>query len=315
MASPPVKRRSTYALIVLALAGAFAFGCRSVASSPVIATVNGREIRRDAFERFLALKMGEFNSAEAPDTLVSEMLDEYIRRRVVLDEAARAGLAVTDAEIEQATKENPQMKTTAATVGTREELINDMIVEKYYRQVVLRDVRISPEERQKYITDNQSRLIDHAAFYVREIRVQSREMAERLRREVTEGGREFAEVARLHSDAPGSEQGGLSRYDEGQLPAMLEKVISPLRPGDVSPVIRSSFGFHIFKLERRLQTIPTDERRSQLDERRSRLAEELLARKNQQAVDEAIGRLVSEAEIKINSPALGFTYAGRLRQN
>jgi len=311
MASLSRKRRFVYVLLVLALAG----GCRTADRSPVIATVNGREIQRDAFERFLALKMGEFNTASVPDSLGSEMLDEYIRRRLVLDEAARVGLAVNDEEIEQAAKENPQMKTTAATAGTREELIDDMIIEKYYRQVVLRDVRISQEERQKYIADNQSRLVERAAFYVREIRVQSREVAERLRREVTEGDRDFAEVARLYSDAPGSEQGGLSRYEEGQLPAMLEKAISPLRPGDVSQVIGSSFGFHIFKLERRYQTDPADERRSQIDERRSLLAEEMVARKNQQAVDEAIGRLVSAAAIKINDPALGFTYAGRLRQN
>ncbi|HET9530775.1 MAG TPA: peptidylprolyl isomerase, partial [Blastocatellia bacterium] len=174
---------------------------------------------------------------------------------------------------------------------------------------------VSQEEVQKYIADNQSRLTERAAFDVREIRVQSREQAEQLRREVTEGGRDFAEVARLHSDAPGSEQGGFSRYEEGQLPSMLEKAISPLRPGDVSQVVASSFGYHIFKLERRFQTVPADERRSQLDERRTRLAEEIIARKNQQAVDEAIDRLVSAASIKINDPALGFTYAGRLRQN
>ncbi|HWP44140.1 MAG TPA: peptidylprolyl isomerase [Blastocatellia bacterium] len=310
-----MNRFTAFLLIVCAMAAANAAGCRSDAGSPVIATVNGREIHRDAFERFLALKMGEFSSAGVPDSLRSEMLDEYIRRQLVLDEAERAGLEVTDSEIEQAAKENPHMRSTAATARTREELAADLLIEKYYRQIVLRDLRTSQEEIQEYIAENQARLADHAAFYVREIRVQSREQAEALRREVTEGGRDFAEVARLHSDAPGSEQGGLSRYEEGQLPAMLEKVISPLRPGDVSQVVASSFGFHIFKLERRLQTVADDERRSQLAERRSQLAEELIARKNQQAVDEAINRLISSATIKIYDPALGFTYAGRLRQN
>ena len=77
------------------IGAALAGGCRTAERSPVIATVNGSEIRRDDFERFLALKMGEFNLSGVPDSLRSEMLDEYIRRRLVLDEAARAGYVVS----------------------------------------------------------------------------------------------------------------------------------------------------------------------------------------------------------------------------
>jgi hypothetical protein len=52
-----------------------------------------------------------------------------------------------------------------------------------------------------------------------------------------------------------------------------------------------------------------------LDERRAGLAEELIARKNQQALDQAVDRLVSGAAIKINDAALGFTYSGQFRHN
>ena len=292
------------------------YGCSSAGDRPaVIATVNGNEIRRADFESFLTLKLGEFTSTDTPDALRSQMLDEYIRRRLVIDEAARAGLSINDAEIEQAAQENPQVKSTAATVGTREELARDLLIEKYYRQVLLRDVRVSPEEVQQHIEQNQSRLTDHPAFYVREIRVQSQADAERLWKEVTEGKRDFAGVARLRSDAPNAEQGGLARYDEDQLPDILERAIKPLRPGDVSPVVQSSYGFHIFKLERRVQPHPVEERRSQLDERRAQLTQELIARKNQQAVDAALERLTSAAEIKIIDSTLGFTYTGQLRHN
>ncbi len=293
-----------------------ASGCASrPESSPVIAVVNDREIRRADFERFLALKMGELAASDTPDPLRSQMFDEYLRRRLVIDEAARAGLTVTEAEIEQASQDNPQLKPGAATAGAREEFAADLLVQKYYQQVVQRNVRVPPEEIQRYIEQNQSRLTQRAGFYAREIRVQSKEEADRLYLEVTEGRRDFAAVARLHSDAPNAEQGGLNRYDEGQLPAVLEKAIQPLRPGDISPVIGSNFGFHIFKLEHRIQPRPIEERRSQLDERRAGLAEELIARKNQQALDQAVERLVSGAAIKINDAALGFTYSGQFRHN
>jgi len=298
------------------MAAASSFGCASQKElSPVIATINDREIRRATFERFFALKMGELAGADASDSLKSQLLDEYLRRRLVLDEAARVGLTVTETEVEQAAQENPQFKNGSATTDAREEFAADLLVQKYYRQVLQRNVRVLPEEIQRYIEQNQTRLTQQAGFYAREIRVQSKEEADRLRMEVTEGRRDFAAVARLHSDAPNAEQGGLSRYDEGQLPSVLERAIQPLRPGDVSPVIESSFGFHIFKLERRVLPRPIEERRSQLDERRAGLAEELIARKNQQALDEALKRLESGASIKTNDAALGFTYSGQFRHN
>lgn len=283
--------------------------------SPVIALINGREVHRAEFEQFFALKVGEFTAPDDADSLKSKMLDEFIRRRVVLDEAARAGLTITDAEISQAAQDNPQMKSTTAGSGAREELARDLLVEKCYQQVLLRDVKVSAEEIQQYIEKNQSRLTERGGFAVREIRVQSREEAERLRIEVTESKRDFAAVARLHSDAPNAELGGLTRYDDGQLPDVLEKAIKPLGPGDVSQIVESGYGFHIFKLERRIQPHPIDERRSQLDDRRQVLADEIVARKNQQAIDLAVDRLVASASIKIIDSGLGFTYSGLIRQN
>ena len=283
--------------------------------SPVIATVNGHDIHRDEFEHFLELKMGEFSASETSASLRSQILDEYLQRRLVLDDAGRLGLSIGSDEIEQTTKDNPQMRSSVISAATREELARDLLVEKYYRQVSQRDVRLSPEEIQQYIDKNQSRLTDRPGFLVREIRVQSREEADRLHRDVTEGRRDFGAVARLHSDAPNAEQSGLARYDEGQLPDVLEKAVQPLRPGDVSQVIESNYGFHIFKLEQRIQPHGVEERRSKLDDRRALLREELIARKNQQAVDKQLERLTSEAQIKINDSALGFTYDGRLRHN
>jgi peptidyl-prolyl cis-trans isomerase C len=283
--------------------------------TPVIATLNSHDIHRDEFEQFLASKMGEIGIADVSDSIRSEMLDEYLKRRLVLDEAARLGLTVTSAEIDESAQDNPQLKPSVATAATRDEMARDLLVEKFYRQIALRDVRVSPEEVQQYIEKNQSRLTDRPGFLLREIRVQSREEADRLHLEVTEGRRDFASVARLHSDAPNAEQNGLTRYDEGQLPDLLEKAVQQLQPGDVSPVIESNYGFHMFKLEQRIQPHALEERRSQLDDRRAQLTEELIARKNQQAVDKAIDLLISQSKIQIASSALGFPYTGRLRHN
>lgn len=313
-----MKRYGLFSIFVVAafLVATFLSGCRSRRdNSPVIANLNSHEIRRDEFDRFLELKMGEFDTADLSDSIRSQMLDDYIKRRLVLDDAARLGISIGPAEMEQTTQDNPQMKSTVATAATREELARDLLVEKYYRQVALKDVRVSPEEVQQYIEKNQSRLTDRPGFLVREIRVQSRDEAEKLRREITDSHRDFASVAKLHSDAPNSSQSGLTHYDEGQLPDVLEKAVRQLRPGDVSAVIESNYGFHIFKLEQKTLPHAIEEKRSKLDDRRAQLTEELIARKNQQAVDSMVERLTSGATIKIDDSALGFTYTGTLRHN
>jgi len=305
-----------FALVCVLLVAGLAAGCRASGDhSPVIATLNAHGIHRDEFEQFLAAKMGDIGTADVSDSIRSQMLDEYLKRWLVLDEAARLGLNVTSAEIEQSAQDNPQMKSSVATAATREEMARDLLVEKYYHQIATRDVYVSPEEVQQYIEKNQSRLTDRPGYLVREIRVQTREEADRLRGEVTEGRRDFASVARLHSDAPNAEQNGLTRYDEGQLPDVLERAVRQLQPGDVSPIVESNYGFHMFKLEQRILPHAPEERRSQLDDRRAQLREELIARRNQQAVDRAIEQLITQAKIQIADSALGFPYTGQLRHN
>jgi peptidyl-prolyl cis-trans isomerase C/foldase protein PrsA len=300
----------------LLLAFSASAGCQAGGgSSPTVVSVNGRQIGKDQFERFLKTKTGIVGTAEESDLMRSQMLDEFIKRNLVLADAARTGLSVSPSEIDQAAEENPHLKSTVQAADTREELAADLLVEKYYRNVVLKDVRVAPEEIESYIQQNQARLTDKPGYYVREIRVQAKQEAEKLRREVVEGRRDFASVARLHSDAPTAADGGLSRYEEGQLPAPLETAISPLGPGDISQIVESGYGFHIFKLERRIQPYSPEEKRSRLDDRRRELAQEFVERRNQQAVEKALEQLCRDAAIRIDDSALGFTYSGSLRHN
>jgi parvulin-like peptidyl-prolyl isomerase len=308
------KRANTYLVAVLIGVGVFCCSCRTADRTPTIVTINGRKVHRSEFDRFLRTKLGDLTAGDITDSLKSQMLDEFIVRNLELAEAQRLGLTVTESEIEQTTQD-PQMKSSAATEEARIELGNDLLVSKYYRNIVLRDVRVSPDEVQRYIDENRAGRTDKAGFYVREIRVETREDADRLWKEVTEKNRDFATIVRQYSQVPNAEQGGLTYYTDGQLPEALENAIKLLRPGDVSPVIQSSFGYHIFKLERRTEPHPGDPRRANLDEDRSRLIEDAIERKNQQAVDKAVQALVSAASIKIDESAAGFTYVGRMGHN
>ncbi len=291
-------------------------GCRKKTdNSPVIASVNGAEVQLSEFSRFIASRLGELSNDEMTDALRSQMLDELLVRRVVVGAAEQARLDITDTEIAQAAQDDPHKKSSITDEEGRKDLANDLLIEKYYKQILLKEVRVTPEEIEAYIEKNKDRLTDKPGFYVREIRVQSREEAERIRNEAVEGKSDFVDLVRKFSQGAHAEQGGLTHYDEGQMPAVLESAIRPLRPGDISQVVQSNYGFHIFKLEQRTQVYAPETRRSVLDKRRDMLGEELISRRNQEAVDAAINQLVGAAKVKINPSALGFTYSGRFRQN
>jgi peptidyl-prolyl cis-trans isomerase SurA len=65
-------------------------------------------------------------------------------------------------------------------------------------------------------------------------------------------GEDFAELAREHSEDPGTAQlgGDLGWFRRGRMVKEFEDAAFSLLPGEVSQVVKTDFGFHIIKLER-----------------------------------------------------------------
>jgi peptidyl-prolyl cis-trans isomerase SurA len=62
-------------------------------------------------------------------------------------------------------------------------------------------------------------------------------------------GADFAQVSAAYSDTQNALQGGAMGWRaEAQLPSLFAKALVNLKPGDVSPVLKSGNGFHILKL-------------------------------------------------------------------
>ena len=78
----------------------------------------------------------------------------------------------------------------------------------------------------------------------------ARQKAEEVLREVQAKPAAFAELARKHSDDPGSaSQGGdLGFFGRGMMVNPFEDATFALRDGEVSGIVESDFGFHIIKL-------------------------------------------------------------------
>ncbi len=77
-----------------------------------------------------------------------------------------------------------------------------------------------------------------------------RELAEELLKQLNDGA-DFAELARIHSDDKGTagDGGELGSFGRGTMVSSFENAAFDLRPGQLSGVVKTPFGFHIIKVE------------------------------------------------------------------
>ncbi len=107
---------------------------------------------------------------------------------------------------------------------------------------------------------------------------EKRKLAEDLLQQIRDGA-DFAELAKEHSNDPGSAASGgdLGYFARGVMVPEFDEVAFSMEPGQVSDVLRTQFGFHIIRLDDvRGEKIPT------LEESREQLVAEL----QQQSVDD-----------------------------
>ena len=128
-----------------------------------------------------------------------------------------------------------------------------------------------------------------------EQRAQAREKIEGLRKQVTEGGADFATLARENSEDPGSrDNGGELTIMEGQTAPPFEEAAFKLSPGTISEVVETSFGYHIIQL---LERVPA--RKLPFEEISDRIGEYLKQQEVRREVQAEVESLRSKASIAI----------------
>ena len=219
-------------------------------ANPVLARVNGQEIRLDEVIATAAEAMpAELRSVPPallrsmlPPQVFEQLLDRAITDRAMLAAARAAGL-----------DQDPEIR---RRVRLAEE--NEM------RDVLLRREvlpRVTDEAlRARYERDAAGRTAEEEVR-ARHILVPNEADARAILTEIQRGGN-FEEVARRRSTDPAARNGGdLGFFRRGDMVPEFANAAFALRPGQVAPApVRTQFGWHVIKVEeRRSSTGPSFE--------------------------------------------------------
>lgn len=250
-------------------------------------------------------------------TLLGHALDQLVARALLLEAARAAGFTVDPAaaaeglkaQVAQLGGEEEFNRSLAAAKVDRAVLLRlegeRQLIARYVERVLLAGIEVSDEDARTYYRAKpdefrhprqvklRTLMVPVAAgagpTAVEEARAKAAAALARLRK-----GEDFAAVARaISSDAAAQRGGDVGWVRAGLLLPELEPAVWALKAGEVSEVLRSSNGFHVFKAE-----AWRDEGVAPFEEVRERLKGFLRQRVAQEAVQAKVAELREKAVVE-----------------
>ncbi|GJQ59872.1 MAG: hypothetical protein D8M57_13480 [Candidatus Scalindua sp. AMX11] len=140
----------------------------------------------------------------------------------------------------------------------RAELKKDIMVDEILRENVYRKIIVTPKKMKQYYQEHIDDFSEEGSLSFRQILIrfssydsneEAKTFAEELLKKV-KSGKNFADIAKEFSEGPHSYKGGLWGYDEVMdFRKDLVADIAKLKKGEMSQIVETSIGYHIFTVE------------------------------------------------------------------
>lgn len=210
------------------------------------------------FVRFLKLSLGdEYNILSALS--LSRLVDNFVEEKLLLAEARNKEILLTwEEKKEFLAKHSSDSALEGESWPLEEEeaelLFEQLLVEKYTYDLV-KDIQVETEEVQEYYSEHKREFLLPERVKVSQILLPNEEKAVEILESLKNNDLEnFRRLAKAQSVSVEASRGGeMGVFAIGQLPDEMEKAIFALKEGEVSPVLESSYGFHIFRLDSRYE--------------------------------------------------------------
>lgn len=313
---------STSFMLVLSLTG-----CSGSKKDEVVASVNDDNITVSEYTQTLKLNKSAIESMYGTsiwDTEIEKgkkyseffkesVLDQMINTQVVYQKAKKDNLLPSKEEVDKKfqefqkeTKENKSYQENMKKLGITDEDIKKEqeigIAIQNYKNNFSKTTTISDEEIKKYYENNKSEFYEDKvkASHIliktvdkndkelpKEKQEEAKKKAEDILKKV-KSGEEFSKLAKEYSeDGSASNGGDLGFFTKGEMVPEFEAAAWGLKPGEVSELVKTKYGYHIIKV--------TDKVNKQLsfDEVKDTIKNKLLSEK----FNTNVNKLVKEAKI------------------
>ena len=217
--------------------------------------VGNRVFTNTDFARYVNLTVGEAGSSLNAEA-AGRLFDEFIGYKLAAYRAAELDIVLSDEEKKRILEEslpNPGADDGSVLKAAPDDLLEAALVDKYWARQIS-GLSVEPEEISSYFEGHKDEFLRPERYRVSQILVSSEAKAgEILARLRTAGENLFRRTAREESEAPEAAKGGLMGvFSAGQLPPELEQTVFALDEGRISRVVRTEYGFHILRLDKKL---------------------------------------------------------------
>lgn len=189
---------------------------------------------------------------------LSNLFDQFVEDKILLAAAVERGVSLSIEE-KRAYLENAEEGTwteeekASLLASDSGPLVDKMRINKYVRELG-RDIAVGDDEVKAYYDSQPGEFFLPERVQVSQILLPTEpaavEIWEKARFSDEEG---FRALARAQSVGPEASDGGeMGVFQRGQLPADMETAVFAMAEGEVSPVVESSYGYHIFRLDKKL---------------------------------------------------------------
>ena len=250
--------------------------CVAVVNSDVITLSEVNEAGKPLFQR-VAEQAPAGELANALQEARKRVLDKLIDKKLLLQEAKRYKMSVSDEEVDKALGRILAQNHTSkelfrkelARMGMSEaqyrEDLRDQILSSKLVNVAVRSKVIIPEEKIiDYYDMHYTERVGDGGFYILQIgcswddtlsgkeleeaRAKALKKAKRVR-SLALAGQDFKKLAHEYSDLPSAVDGGdIGVFKENEMAPSMRKAVTSLKPGEISEIVETPSGYQIFKL-------------------------------------------------------------------